>query len=112
MAHDRMPGESRIRAVMRPRMATRSLGAVVALGGLFGLPVTGLAEAPAADDASAVLQETVGPTRDARLPGRHSTVESGDWDGLVGLVIEYLEPAGDLGAATARTDGTPATPST
>jgi hypothetical protein len=93
-------------------MATRSLGTVVVLGGMFALPVTGLAEAPAAGDPSAVLQERVGPTGDARLHDRHSTPESGDWDGLVGLVIEYLEPAGDLGAATARTDGTPATPST
>lgn len=93
-------------------MAAWSLGTLLVLGGIFGLPVTSVAGTPAADQLAAVIEETADSTSDARLPGRESTPESADWDGLVGLVIEYLDPAGELDAATARTDDTLTTPST
>ena len=123
MAHDGTPSGphiyaartgsgSRAGAGLRPRRAAWALGAVLALGSTVGLPVTGMAGTPATDQAAGVMEETVGSTSDTRLPGRDSTPESGDWDGLVGLIVEYLDPAGELGAATARTDDALATPST
>ncbi len=88
----------------------------LAVAGL-ALPCCLVAPGPAAADTSlpgdgALPLAVSAGTVERSDAGRKSALDPDSWDGLVTLVVEYLDPAGELGEATARVANTQEPPAT
>lgn len=83
----------------------------LALPGWLVAPVPADAETPLPGEQALQLAVSAG-TVERGDPGRKSAQDPDGWDGLVTLVVEYLDPTGGLGEATARVANTQEPPST
>jgi hypothetical protein len=107
----RAPGEREARVGLVRNPVTLSPAATLALCGLLGLPLCGLAETPVAEDV-ARAHPAHSTTSAVAARGRDSAPAADEWDGLISLVLEYLDLAGAPEATVVQVEGTLPTPAT